>query len=113
VDRTCFRCGVSIRRHSGIARVCLACNGKPSLLAARAHGLVHRAVKKGELPPARALACADCGKPACDYDHRDYNKPLEVEPTCRRCNLLRGSAVGSGAVRVLRLAAEPATAGEG
>ncbi|MFA5633142.1 MAG: hypothetical protein WC997_16665 [Porticoccaceae bacterium] len=30
---------------------------------------------------------------ATDYDHRDYRKPLSVEPVCRRCNLSRGYAI--------------------
>lgn len=30
-----------------------------------------------------------------DYDHRDYTKPLSVEPVCRSCNKLRGPAIGS------------------
>ena len=29
---------------------------------------------------------------AYDYDHRDYSKPLEVDPVCRRCNQMRGPA---------------------
>ena len=42
------------------------------------------------------VACMDCGRPAKCYDHRDYDKPDEVEPTCRRCNGLRGRAKGMG-----------------
>jgi hypothetical protein len=62
-------------------------------LAARAHDLVQYRVHTGAMRPASDFPCADCGKPATDYDHRDYNKPLEVEPTCRSCNLLRGPAL--------------------
>ena len=36
----------------------------------------------------------DCGKQAHEYDHRDYDKPLEVEPTCKSCNSKRGPAIG-------------------
>jgi hypothetical protein len=54
---------------------------------------VSKAVLRGELPPVKTLACTDCGAPARDYDHRDYSKPLAVEPTCRSCNLKRGPAV--------------------
>lgn len=54
---------------------------------------VHRAIKKGVLPPARSCVCTDCGKPARHYDHRDYNKPLEVDPVCESCNHLRGPAI--------------------
>lgn len=34
--------------------------------------------------------CADCGDRAIQYDHRDYNKPLVVDPVCQSCNLRRG-----------------------
>ena len=54
------------------------------------------AVATGVLPSLRsgAVPCKDCGKPATQYDHRDYAKPLEVEPVCGRCNLERGAAKG-------------------
>lgn len=53
---------------------------------------VNRAVKYGKIQPATAFACVDCGKPAQCYDHRDYSKPLDVEPVCRSCNHKRGPA---------------------
>ncbi len=28
-----------------------------------------------------------------EYEHRDYNRPLHVDPICRRCNLLRGPGI--------------------
>jgi hypothetical protein len=62
-------------------------------LAARAHEAIKNQIRSGAMRPARECSCVDCGKPATDYDHRDYNKPLEVEPTCRSCNLLRGPAL--------------------
>lgn len=51
------------------------------------------AVRDGRLPHPSTMVCVDCDGPAIEYEHRDYNKPLEVEPVCRRCNLLRGPAV--------------------
>ena len=57
-----------------------------------AHSAVRRAVKRGELQPATAFACVDCGKPAQCYDHRDYSKPLDVVPVCHSCNHKRGPA---------------------
>ena len=53
---------------------------------------VHVAIKKGILPPPSTLNCVDCGYPAHSYDHRDYSKPLDVEPVCRSCNKIRGAA---------------------
>lgn len=58
----------------------------------RAHNLVAKAVRLREMLPASAAPCVDCGEPATDYDHRDYSKPLDVEPVCRSCNMKRGPA---------------------
>jgi hypothetical protein len=55
--------------------------------------MVALAVRLGYLKPARECSCVDCGNPAEHYDHRDYNKPLEVEAVCRPCNYKRGVAV--------------------
>lgn len=38
------------------------------------------------------IRCVDCGAVANEYDHRDYSRPLEVDPVCGRCNKLRGPA---------------------
>lgn len=54
---------------------------------------VAKAKREGLLPSARGLTCVDCSAPAVDYDHRDYNQPLRVEPVCRRCNLKRGPGI--------------------
>lgn len=60
----------------------------------RAAQIVCRAIKSGKLPKLKGLFCADCKtRPAISYEHRDYSKPLEVEPICRRCNLRRGPAI--------------------
>lgn len=68
----------------------------------QAGGIVTAAKRMGLLPHLDgSIACVDCGAPACDYDHRDYNKPLEVEPVCRRCNKLRGSAIPLATYRPL------------
>jgi len=62
-------------------------------LQCRAIGAVGWAVKLGKLPKATELTCVDCGKPATQYEHRDYTKPLEIDPVCRKCNHRRGLAV--------------------
>lgn len=76
------------------ARYCAACqvarfsdNGGTA-----AHSAVQAAIARGDLPPAKTLVCVDCGDTARDYDHRDYGKPLQVEPVCRSCNRRRGPA---------------------
>lgn len=58
-----------------------------------ASGLVQVEIKAGRLPHPSTLTCADCNGPASEYEHRDYNKPLSVEPICRSCNHRRGPAI--------------------
>jgi hypothetical protein len=55
--------------------------------------VTRKAVNKGLLPHPKTLECNDCGAPAICYDHRDYNKPLEVEPVCKSCNGSRGAGI--------------------
>lgn len=57
-----------------------------------AHRMVAAAVRFGYLTPISECTCVDCGAPAVDYDHRDYGKPLDVDPVCRACNIRRGPA---------------------
>ncbi len=51
------------------------------------------AIKDGILQKPSCYLCVDCGKLAHQYDHRDYNQPLKVEPVCRSCNSARGPAI--------------------
>ena len=62
-------------------------------LRGRASQSVSRAVKKGLLADLKAtrVKCADCDARATQYDHRDYNRPLEVVPVCASCNVSRGT----------------------
>ncbi len=60
-----------------------------------AHTAVARARRHGLLPSPSSLVCVDCGRPALFYDHREYAKPLDVEPVCRSCNVRRGPAIDS------------------
>lgn len=60
--------------------------------ASLARAEVNRAVSIGYLKRASECLCVDCGVPAVCYDHRDYAKPLRVEPVCASCNLKRGPA---------------------
>jgi hypothetical protein len=105
--RECAGCSADISWRHGRARWCLQCQGtrlrsagaKPVALplripgANRAHQAIYRAVKSGRLPRPDTLICADCGARATSYDHRDYNKPMEVDPVCKPCNLKRGHAI--------------------
>jgi hypothetical protein len=58
-----------------------------------ANAAVSRAKRKGLLPEPSTLSCVDCGRRAEQYDHRDYNEPLKVDPVCRSCNVMRGHAI--------------------
>jgi formylmethanofuran dehydrogenase subunit E len=53
---------------------------------------VYKAVRSGKLPKAKTLKCHVCGEQAYAYEHRDYDKPLEVKPICRKCNEHLGKA---------------------
>lgn len=54
---------------------------------------IAKAIRSGHLQPPVAFPCADCGGRATEYDHRDYNEPLNVSPVCRGCNARRGKAI--------------------
>lgn len=73
-------------------RRCNSCSSLMDAARAKAVAAVARAIKHGDLRPARDCTCVDCELPARDYEHRDYSQPLNVEPVCRRCNALRGPA---------------------
>jgi hypothetical protein len=56
--------------------------------------MVGRAIRKGVLPKLDGtIACVDCTAPATVYEHRDYGKPLDVEPVCQSCNKKRGTPI--------------------
>lgn len=99
----CCICG----GHTGAGRVsprihyCLPCNRFAVSVAVRAGNRVRYEVAAGRIPSLRKnhISCVDCGARAVEYDHRDYSKPLDVEPVCRKCNDARGPAsyVGTAA----------------
>lgn len=60
---------------------------------AAASAAVNREIRYGRMVPPDFFDCVDCGNQATVYEHRDYNKPLEVVPTCRPCNGKRGYAI--------------------
>lgn len=78
--------------HNGNSRMCRTCSVATFPIQIRALGAVTRAVASGALPRPSTMPCADCGGLASCYEHRDYTKPLEVVPICRRCNQARGQA---------------------
>jgi hypothetical protein len=62
----------------------------------RAIALVSVAKANKKLPYLDGtIMCVDCERPATIYEHRDYSKPLDVEPVCHLCNVRRGPALWS------------------
>jgi hypothetical protein len=91
-------CGQPFKNMNHQSRTCFACSkanwhyskyGSGRYLAARAVALAR---KNGLLAPPQESPCADCGAVATEYDHRDYDYPLAVQPVCRGCNRRRGRA---------------------
>jgi len=90
----CEMCGRTVARNNAQHRFCSRCGSLRHSAFARLTGPISNAVaaaiRRGELAHPKTLVCVDCGKPAKDYDHRDYSRPLDVDPVCHGCNRLRG-----------------------
>ena len=89
----CRVCNDEIKDRHHLAKLCFSCSDPTKNGGHKAHRQVKKAIKDGIIPPVKELNCLDCGCKAQIYDHKDYNKPLEVEPVCRSCNRKRGSAI--------------------
>jgi DNA-directed RNA polymerase subunit RPC12/RpoP len=96
----CVDCKTPIVRNGKRGNVAMRCHScrlvshdrSKTIMAAASHA-VYVAIVSGALKPATEHSCVDCGAPATCYDHRDYSKPLEVEPVCRACNVCRGPGI--------------------
>lgn len=55
-----------------------------------AKSAVYVARRDGKLQPPSQFKCVDCGEIAKNWEHRDYKKPLMIEPVCVSCNQKRG-----------------------
>ena len=91
--RKCARCGCDIpnSRRKGSPYCSCQCAADMSRIAQKAGASVGAAILRGELPRLDgSVACADCGRPAKHYEHRDYNKQLDVVQVCQSCNIKRG-----------------------
>lgn len=99
--RVCLDCPTPIEGALNQRRVALRCDTCRAALRQRriavqapAHAAVAKAIASGLLQPARRFRCVDCNcRQAFVYDHRDYSKPLQVDPVCRSCNVMRGPAL--------------------
>lgn len=91
-ETACVICGGWARtRRSKFCLECLTGSCPSSVSSA-----VATAIRRGDLKPIRECVCVDCGAPARHYDHRDYNKPVDVEPVCKSCNARRPPAIRYG-----------------
>ena len=124
-DKTCARChrhldgsafGASRRAPDGLDSWCLDCRrdymrGRPTDPARRrenarasaarhperrrAREMINTEIRAGRMPPAKSLACSDCGEPATSYDHHlGYDHPPDVEPVCYPCHGRRSRCRG-------------------
>ena len=76
------------RRDKGLAKRYIVSDEK-----SKAHSLVNRAIRSGDMPPAKHLQCAlnyaNCLGDARDYHHHngyEGNHALDVIPVCRSCH---------------------------
>lgn len=102
----CASCARTEYRATPIAQFCHQCAEQRRREQSRAIQRVNYAIRRGFLSRPAEHACADCGAQATDYDHRDYTKPLEVEPVCSACNTRRGPALDSQMRAVLPVTAD-------
>ena len=93
MKKLCPLCGEEVVNRYHNAKHCFECMLTNANGSKKAGSEVAKAIKRGDLPPVKTLLCVDCGKPAQSYEHRDYNKPLDVSPVCRSCNYFRGPAI--------------------
>jgi hypothetical protein len=93
----CPDCAAPINR---LWKRCVSCQRAHDIRSNRvtraASARVSYAVRTGKLARPTTLTCADCGQPATEYDHRDYSRPLQVEPVCHPCNKRRGPGLNHG-----------------
>ena len=89
--KDCPMCGTGFKNRA--SHYCSSgCGTSAHSISLIAHRLVKKAVDSCAIPKASDFPCADCGEKAVEYDHRDYTKPLAVDPVCRSCNTKRGPA---------------------
>ena len=62
----------------------------PRELRIYVRGIVGSRVAWGRIPNVKSFSCVDCGEPATRYDHRNYTKPLKIDPVCNLCDNKRG-----------------------
>lgn len=91
--KPCKACGVLTAFRSQILRLCPECKRVAGVIQRRAGKIVSERIKAGAMRRPSDFSCVDCGDQATGWEHRYYGIPLQVVPTCQRCNILRGPAL--------------------
>lgn len=99
---TCMFCGEMKEPHRLlISPYCYECASQVNEQSRKCSVAVKKEILAGNIPRLDgSIPCIDCGEPAEHYDHRDYNKPLDISAVCRSCNYKRGPAEKFGARKV-------------
>ena len=92
IYKDCRYCGATIFKGQSSCRPCFEILEVFRKVRAKAIRAVNTEVAAGRMQRAADFKCVDCGKQAKIYEHRDYDYPLAVVPTCHPCNIRRGSA---------------------
>jgi hypothetical protein len=92
MQKHCILCGKPFTAHSSWTRRCYPCSTALHKRVLDAGRAVRQAIARGDIPHPKHCKCVDCGAVAYGYDHRDYDRPLDVVPICRSCNAKRGPA---------------------
>ena len=96
ISKKCIDCGEDTKRDPHSWR-CMGCMHSVKKFNTLFSAFLNKAIKAGEMLPAKEHVCVDCGDKAAHYDHRDYRKLTDVQPVCRVCNFRRGPAAWSAA----------------
>ena len=94
-EHRCIKCSTLMLGYGPKKIHCSACDDRFRRMRWKAQRAVRLAIKAGLLPKQSTLKCRDCGAQASCYEHRDYEKPLEVVPVCQSCNIVRGPAINA------------------
>ncbi len=96
----CFRCGYEWIPRTDVIKTCAKCRSpywdkarnKQEYIKMRiwATGVVQNSKYRQFIGKAKDEKCVDCGKKASHWEHRNYSRPLQIEPVCESCNFKRG-----------------------
>lgn len=88
----CITCSEPFKGNKGMPLRCMRCTHVAERVRNRAYRQVFMARLSGRLPELSVehIPCVECGSRAQHWDHRDYTKPLDVQPLCRSCNYKAG-----------------------